>query len=130
MASHVMTQADRVCLNSAATDLHADFRGIFGQKTIESLLLESYAELASRATVSQWLRWAAGWFSHLAGDRAAAWSGRSEPVAGLDPAVVQAMAEAGIDISRSSPTGCYRELSVIDAWCNGLQTRDGTVSVG
>jgi hypothetical protein len=122
MASHVMTQADRVCLNSAATDLHADFRGIFGQKTIESLLLESYAELASRATVSQWLRWAA--------DRAAAWSGRSEPVAGLDPAVVQAMAEAGIDISRSSPTGCYRELSVIDAWCNGLQTRDGTVSVG
>jgi arsenate reductase (thioredoxin) len=43
---------------------------------------------------------ALGWFTHLAGDRAVAWSGGSEPVAGLDPTVIEAMAEAGIDISR------------------------------
>jgi hypothetical protein len=55
MASHVMTQAERMCLHSAATDLHAEFRGIFGTETIESLLLDSYAELASRATVTTWL---------------------------------------------------------------------------
>ena len=55
MASHVMTQAERMCLHSAAIDLHAEFRGIFGTETIESLLLDSYRELAAKATVSQWL---------------------------------------------------------------------------
>ena len=39
------------------------------------------------------------WFTHLAGDRAIAWSGGSEPVASLNPAVTAAMAEAGIDIT-------------------------------
>ena len=140
MASHVMTQAERMCLHSAATDLHTEFRGIFGPETIESLLLDSYAELAAKATVTTWLaigaerfarqrlqalahvqtavggrvpavlflcvhnagrsQMALGWFTHLAGERAVAWSGGSEPVGRLDPAVVEAMAEAGIDISR------------------------------
>jgi hypothetical protein len=27
MASHVMTQAERMCLHSAVSDLHAEFRG-------------------------------------------------------------------------------------------------------
>ena len=55
MASHVMTPAERMCLHSAARDLHEEFRGIFGPETIESLLFDSYAELASAATVTRWL---------------------------------------------------------------------------
>jgi arsenate reductase (thioredoxin) len=139
MTSHIITRAERMCLHSAARDLHTEFRGIFGTETIESLLLDSYAELASTATVTQWLvvgaenfarqrlqalahaqataagrlpavlflcvhnagrsQMALGWFNHLARDRAIAWSGGSEPVAGINPGVLAAMAEAGIDIS-------------------------------
>ena len=137
--THVMTQAERMCLHSAARDLHEQFRGVFGEETIESLLLSSYHELAFTATVHRWLvlgaerfarqrlqalahaesraagkapavlflcvhnagrsQMALGWFTHLAGDRAIAWSGGSEPVAGINPAAVAAMAEVGIDIS-------------------------------
>jgi len=140
MASHTMTPAERMCLHSAARDLHTEFRGIFGQETIESLLFDSYNELASTATVTRWLviaaerfarqrlqalahsessakdklpavlflcvhnagrsQMALGWFNHLAADRATAWSGGSEPVSGINPAVLAAMAEVNIDISR------------------------------
>ncbi len=139
MASHVMTQAERMCLHSSARDLHTEFRGIFGTETIESLLFASYDELAATATVSRWLvvgaerfarqrlqalahaqtaasgeipavlflcvhnagrsQMALGWFTHLAGDQAIAWSGGSEPVSGINPAVLAAMAEVGVDIS-------------------------------
>jgi protein-tyrosine-phosphatase len=138
MADHAMTPGERMCLHSAASDLHTEFRGIFSEETIESLLLDSYAELAARATVTKWLalgserfarqrlqafaraqipsgkvpavlfvclhnagrsQMAVGWLTHLAGDRAVAWAGGSGPVSGIDPAVVAAMAEAGIDIS-------------------------------
>src|SRR5271170_7212444 len=125
MASHIMTQADRRCLHSVARDLHTEFRGIFGEETIEALVLDSYAELASTATVFNWLaigaerfarqrlqalahaqatsngrvpavlflcvhnagrsQMALAWFNHIAGDRAVAWSGGSEPVAELNP---------------------------------------------
>ena len=140
MGSHAMTQAERMCLHSAARDLHTEFRGIFGQETIESLLFGSYNELASTATVTRWLaigaerfarqrlqalahaestatdklpavlflcvhnagrsQMALAWFNHLAGDRAIAWSGGSEPVASINAGVVAAMTEVGIDISR------------------------------
>jgi protein-tyrosine-phosphatase len=139
MASHVMTQAERSCLHGAASDLHTEFRGIFGEETIESVLLDSYAELASTATVTRWLvvgaerfarqrlqalahaqatasgkvpavlflcvhnagrsQMALGWFTHLAKDQAIAWSGGSAPVASINPGVLAAMAEVGIDIS-------------------------------
>lgn len=46
---------------------------------------------------------ALGWFQHLAGDRATAWSGGSEPAAEINPVAVAAMAEVGIDIARESP---------------------------
>jgi arsenate reductase len=46
---------------------------------------------------------ALGWFQHLAGDRAAAWSGGSEPGNEVNPAAVAAMREVGIDISREFP---------------------------
>ena len=138
-----MTHAERKCLHSAARDLHEQFRGVFGEETIESLLLTSYAELAATATVGNWLvvgaerfarqrlqalaharieatdrkpsvlflcvhnagrsQMALGWFTHLAGDRAVAWSGGSESAARVIPGAVTAMAEAGVDISAEFP---------------------------
>ena len=46
---------------------------------------------------------ALGFFSHLAGDAAVAWSGGSEPGNEVNPAAVEAMAERGIDISGEYP---------------------------
>lgn len=46
---------------------------------------------------------ALGWFNHLAGDQAVAWSGGSEPGEEVNPAAVEAMAEVGIDISQEFP---------------------------
>ena len=46
---------------------------------------------------------ALGWFNHLAGGRAIAWSGGSEPGSEINPDVVRAMAEVGIDISKEFP---------------------------
>lgn len=46
---------------------------------------------------------AMGFFTHLAGDRAVAWSGGSEPGTRVNPAAVAAMAERGIDISGEYP---------------------------
>jgi arsenate reductase len=46
---------------------------------------------------------ALGFFTHLAGDQAIAWSGGSEPGNEINPAAVQAMAEVGIDITSEFP---------------------------
>ncbi len=46
---------------------------------------------------------ALGWFNHLAGDRAVAWSGGSEPGDQVNPSALAAMAELGIDISHEFP---------------------------
>ena len=46
---------------------------------------------------------ALGFFTHLAGDRAVAWSGGSEPGDEINPAAIQAMAEVGIDITGEFP---------------------------
>jgi arsenate reductase len=46
---------------------------------------------------------ALGWFNHLAGDRAIAWSGGSDPAGEVNPAAVAAMAEVGIDIVGEYP---------------------------
>ncbi|MEY2404549.1 MAG: hypothetical protein QOD38_2100 [Acidimicrobiaceae bacterium] len=46
---------------------------------------------------------AMGWFNHLAGDRARALSGGSEPAESVNPAAVLAMAEVGIDIAHAVP---------------------------
>jgi arsenate reductase len=46
---------------------------------------------------------ALGFFQHLAGDRAVAWSGGSEPGVEVNPAAVEAMREVGIDISGEYP---------------------------
>jgi arsenate reductase (thioredoxin) len=46
---------------------------------------------------------AMGFFGHLAGDRAVAWSGGSEPGSEINPSAVAAMAERGIDITGEFP---------------------------
>ena len=46
---------------------------------------------------------ALGWFNHLAGDGAVAWSGGSEPGKEVNPFAVLAMAEVGIDIAHEFP---------------------------
>lgn len=46
---------------------------------------------------------ALGFFEHLAGDRAIAWSGGSEPGVEINQAAVASMAERGIDISSEYP---------------------------
>lgn len=53
---------------------------------------------------------ALGWFRHLAGDRAVAWSGGSEPGNAVNPAAVAAMAEVGIDIAREYPKPWTEEV--------------------
>ena len=53
---------------------------------------------------------ALGFFTHLAGDRAVAWSGGSEPGTEINPAAVQAMAEVGIDITDEFPKPCTDEI--------------------
>ena len=46
---------------------------------------------------------ALGYFTHLAGDRAVAWSGGSEPGNEINRAAIAAMAEIGIDITGEFP---------------------------
>jgi arsenate reductase len=46
---------------------------------------------------------ALGFFGHLAGDAAVAWSGGSEPGTEINPSAVAAMAERGIDITGEYP---------------------------
>jgi arsenate reductase (thioredoxin) len=46
---------------------------------------------------------ALGWFRSLAGERAIAWSGGSEPAADVNPVAIAAMHEIGIDISGEFP---------------------------
>jgi protein-tyrosine-phosphatase len=53
---------------------------------------------------------ALGWFTHLAGDRAIAWSGGSEPISEINPAAITAMAEVGIDISNEFPKPWTEEI--------------------
>jgi protein-tyrosine-phosphatase len=53
---------------------------------------------------------ALGWFQHLAGERAIAWSGGSEPGNEVNPAAVAAMAEVGIDITGEFPKPWTEEI--------------------
>ena len=46
---------------------------------------------------------ALGWFRHLAGDRAVALSGGSEPADRINPSAVAVMAEVGVDIAHEFP---------------------------
>jgi arsenate reductase len=53
---------------------------------------------------------AMGFFGHLAGDRAVAWSGGSEPGSSINPAAVEVIAERGIDIFGEFPKPWTEEI--------------------
>ena len=53
---------------------------------------------------------ALGWFNHLAGEHAVAWSGGSEPGTEINPAAVAAMAEVGVDITAEFPKPWTAEM--------------------
>lgn len=53
---------------------------------------------------------AMGFFQAMAGERAIAWSGGSEPGSAVNPAAVAAMAEIGIDISAEFPKPWTEEI--------------------
>jgi arsenate reductase (thioredoxin) len=64
---------------------------------------------------------ALGWLKHLAGERAVAWSGGSEPAGQIDPTVLAAMAEIGIDIGAEFPKPWSEEM---------LAAADAVVTMG
>ena len=64
---------------------------------------------------------ALGWFNHLAGERAVAWSGGSEPGTEINPSAVAAMAEVGIDITGEFPKPWTEEI---------VQAADVVVTMG
>ena len=64
---------------------------------------------------------ALGWFNHLAGDRAIAWSGGSEPGNAVNPSAVAAMSEVGIDIAQEFPKPWTDEI---------VQAADVVVTMG
>jgi protein-tyrosine-phosphatase len=64
---------------------------------------------------------ALGWFEHLAGDRAVAWSGGSEPGNEVNPAAIAAMKEIGIDITAEFPKPWTDEI---------VQAADVVVTMG
>ena len=64
---------------------------------------------------------ALGFFNHLAGDQAVAWSGGSEPGDKINPAAVEAMAEVGIDITGEFPKPWTDEI---------VQASDVIVTIG
>jgi arsenate reductase (thioredoxin) len=141
--SDLISEETKKALNSVAKELAYRFKGIFGQETIEDMVLDSYIKRAANAKVTKWLivgterfarerlealahagnrtdatapavlflcthnagrsQMALGWFRSLAGDRAVAWSGGSEPASEINPEAVKAMAEVGVDISQGFP---------------------------
>ncbi|MGD9798310.1 MAG: arsenate reductase ArsC [Acidimicrobiia bacterium] len=64
---------------------------------------------------------ALGWFNHLAGGRAVAWSGGSEPGSEINPSAVAVMAEVGIDIAEEFPKPWTDEI---------VQAADVVVTMG
>lgn len=64
---------------------------------------------------------AMGFFTHLAGDAAVAWSGGSEPGHEVNPAAVEAMAARGIDIAQEFPKPWTDEI---------VQAADVVVTMG
>jgi protein-tyrosine-phosphatase len=64
---------------------------------------------------------ALGWFQRLAGDRAVAWSGGSEPGIEVNPAAIEAMREVGIDITGEYPKPWTEEI---------VQAADVVVTMG
>ena len=81
-----------------ATRHHRDALSVEGQRSdVRPVVLFLCVHNAGRSQM------ALGFFNHLAGDQAVAWSGGSEPGNEVNPAAVAAMAEVGIDIAAEQP---------------------------
>ena len=90
----------QLALRTAATNLTREFDGTSGTETRASgppVVLFLCTHNAGRSQM------ALGFFEHLAGDRAIAWSGGSEPATSINPSAIAAMRERGIDISGEYP---------------------------
>ncbi len=83
----------RLALRSAAALARVEGNGTDGLPTVLFLCIHN----AGRSQM------ALGWFNHLAGGQAVAWSGGSEPGKEVNPSAVLAMAEVGIDIAQEFP---------------------------
>jgi arsenate reductase len=83
--THIMTPAEGKSLQAAARDLHARFRGVFGEETIHALLLDSYQDLAATATVTRWLAVGAERFAR---QRLEAFAHAQDQAPGTVPAVL------------------------------------------
>jgi arsenate reductase len=103
----------QLALRSAAANLRREFAGLAddGLPTVLFLCVHN----AGRSQM------ALGWFNHLAGDRAVAWSGGSEPGKEVNPSAVLAMAEVGIDITGEFPKPWTDEI---------VQAADVVVTMG
>lgn len=64
---------------------------------------------------------AMGFFTHLAGDSAVAWSGGTQPESALNPVAIEAMLERGIDISQEYPKPWTDEI---------VRAADAVISMG
>ena len=53
---------------------------------------------------------AAGWLRHLAGENVDVWSGGTEPDSQINPAVIEGMAEVGVDIRGEFPKPWTEEI--------------------
>lgn len=50
-----MNPGQRKALSHVARDLHIKFQGVLGKETVEALVLDSFNELAAKATITDWL---------------------------------------------------------------------------
>ena len=110
IAGLVMDSYTRLAARATVTKWLVGFAEKLAQERLQALTL---LEEGSRKAIPTVLflcthnagrsQMALGWFQHLAGDDAIAWSGGSEPAGELNPVAVKAMGEVGIDISKGFP---------------------------
>lgn len=106
------TSHERLSATSTATDALPAMAERFARQRLQALArVDADGKAGDGIPVALFLcvhnggrsQMALGWFNHLAGGRAVAWSGGSEPGTAVNPAAVAAMAEVGIDIAQEFP---------------------------
>jgi arsenate reductase (thioredoxin) len=110
IAGLVMDSYTRMAARATVTKWLVPFAEKLAKERLEALTLLEGGARTSFPTVlflcthnAGRSQMALGWFAHLAGDNAIAWSGGSEPAGELNKVAVQAMADVGIDISQGFP---------------------------
>ena len=93
---HDLSIDQQLALRSSATHLQREFDGE-GHHDGRPIVLFLCVHNAGRSQMAM------GFFQHLAGDRAIAWSGGTEPGNEVSPAAVAVMGERGIDITAEFP---------------------------